>query len=252
MISPDSQKKIERLQKVIQNGGETKDLVVFDMLIEELSNYFSTSTDSIIEAIGRLQDREEKDTIVNVEAPQVNVEAPVVNVPAPIVNVDAPEVSIDLNTLETLLKDILSKLNQSEPFDLETALAKFIKEDRIKVNVDRVGSGVGGVVTFPIVKELERLNSLSGSSTNGTRDLTSANTWYAVPSTIPTQPYILVVTIENNAGTVRWGFSNTGTPSATNGNLAPGELMVRLNAGQVVYYASSTAGDDVNWLTKVI
>lgn len=96
------------------------------------------------------------------------------------------------------------------------------------------------------------ISPLSGSSTNGTRDLTSANTWYAVPSTVPTTPYILVVTQENASGTVRWGFDNTGTPSTTNGNQAPNELRVRLAANQVVYYASSTAGDDVNWTCKVI
>lgn len=93
---------------------------------------------------------------------------------------------------------------------------------------------------------------LGGSSANGATALVSANTWYAVPSTVPMQPYILVATIEANAGTVRFGFDNTGTPSATNGNLAPGELKVRLAAGQVVYYASTTAGDDVNWSTKIV
>ena len=96
------------------------------------------------------------------------------------------------------------------------------------------------------------INPLSGSSTNGTTDLTSANTWYAVPSTIPTSPYVLVATLENSAGTVRWGFSNSGTPSATNGNQAPSQLTVKLAANQVVYFASSTAGDDVNWTTKEI
>lgn len=96
------------------------------------------------------------------------------------------------------------------------------------------------------------LSVLGGTSTNGTRDLTSANTWYAVPSTVPTQPYILVVTQENAVGTIRFGFDNTGTPSATNGNQAPSQLTVRLAANQVVYYASSTAGDDVNWTAKVI
>ena len=96
------------------------------------------------------------------------------------------------------------------------------------------------------------LGTLSGTSTNGTRDLTSANTWYAVPSTVPASPYILVATVENSVGTVRFGFDNTGTPSSTYGNQAPSQLTVRLAANQVIYYASSTAGDDVNWTTKII
>lgn len=96
------------------------------------------------------------------------------------------------------------------------------------------------------------IGTISGASTNGSRTLTSANTWYSVPSTVPTSPYILVATVENSVGTVRFGFDNTGTPSSTNGNQAPSQLTVRLAANQVIYYASSTAGDDVNWTTKII
>lgn len=92
----------------------------------------------------------------------------------------------------------------------------------------------------------------SGSGTNGTRDLTSADTWYAVPSTVPTSDYVLVVAIENSVGTIRWGYSNSGTPSATNGLQAPSMLTLRLAANQSIYFASSSAGDDVNWTTKVI
>lgn len=93
---------------------------------------------------------------------------------------------------------------------------------------------------------------LSGVGANGTVALSSANTWYSVPSTVPTSPYIMVVTQENASGTIRWGFNNSGTPSATNGNQAPNELTIRLSGGQVIYYGSSTAGDDINWTTKII
>lgn len=91
-----------------------------------------------------------------------------------------------------------------------------------------------------------------GSGVNGTVALASANTWYAVPSTVPTADYVLLVSIENGLGTVRFGFSNSGTPSVTNGNAAPGVLEIRMAANQSLYYASTTAGDDVNWTTKVI
>ena len=96
------------------------------------------------------------------------------------------------------------------------------------------------------------IRPLSGAGANGTVALTSANTWYAVPSTVPTSDYVLVATIENGLGTVRFGFSNSGTPSTTNGNPAPGELTVKLAANQSIYYASSTAGDDINWTTKIL
>lgn len=103
----------------------------------------------------------------------------------------------------------------------------------------------GAVVT-------ESSSVLGGASANGTRDLTVADTWYSVPSTVPTSPYVLVVTIENALGDVRFGFDNTGTPSATNGNIAPSQLTLKLAASQVVYYSSTVSGDDVNWTTKII
>lgn len=96
------------------------------------------------------------------------------------------------------------------------------------------------------------ISPLSGSSSNGTRELTSANTWYAVPSTVPTSAYNLIVTLENAAGDIRWGYDNTGTPSATNGNRALDSIERNLAGGQVIYFASSVAGDDVNWTTKII
>jgi len=156
MLSPEN-KKLERLQKVLDHGGETKDVVMFDLLIEELSQYFNTSTDAITEAIQKLQEREEKETVVNVEAPVVNVPAPVVNIAPPQVNVDAPIVSIDTESVSKPLQEILTQIQNQEPFNLENALSKFIKEDRIKVSVDRVG-GMGGVVTSPIVDALNNQN----------------------------------------------------------------------------------------------
>lgn len=96
------------------------------------------------------------------------------------------------------------------------------------------------------------VSPLSGSSANGTRELTSANTWYAVPSTVPSSSYILIATIETGNGNVRFAFSNSGTPSSTNGNIAPAQYSVRLTSGQVVYYASDVANDVINWTTKII
>lgn len=94
---------------------------------------------------------------------------------------------------------------------------------------------------------------LSGASTNGTVALALADTWYQVPSTIPTSDYLLVVTKENSSGTIRWSGNNTGTPSTTNGNkLLTGTLKGRLSANKPLYVSSSIAGDDVNWEVIII
>jgi len=114
----------------------------------------------------------------------------------------------------------------------------------------------GGTLVNPATEESAKgIAPLSGASANGTRDLTSANTWYAVPSTVPGSAYALVATVETMAGTVRWAFDNTGAPSATNGNrlTAVGDqVIVRLAANQVLYFASTSAGDDITWSTKII
>ncbi len=113
-----------------------------------------------------------------------------------------------------------------------------------------MGGGGGGGVTSPDL--INGIRPPTGSTVNGSRVLTLANTWYSVPSTIPTSAYAITVTIETTVGTIRWGRDNAGTPSATNGNLAPGELHERLPGGRALYYASSTANDQVNWTTVII
>jgi len=96
-------------------------------------------------------------------------------------------------------------------------------------------------------------SNLDGASTHGTRDLTSANTWYAVPSTVPTAAYILIAQPRTgNAGTVRWSFLNSGTPGAGTGLEIQGNLILRLAANESVFFASTTAGDDVDWTCKEI
>jgi hypothetical protein len=97
--------------------------------------------------------------------------------------------------------------------------------------------------------------ALGGTGTDGTVALAVADTWYQVPAagSVPAASYVLIVTKENEAGVIRWSFSNGGTPSATNGNTLVGDsLIVSLKSGQVVYFGSSTAGDDVNWTAKEI
>lgn len=96
-------------------------------------------------------------------------------------------------------------------------------------------------------------DNLDGTGTHGTRDLTSANTWYAVPSTSPTNPFILIAQPRaGNAGTVRWSPLNSGTPGAGTGLEIQGNLILRLAANESVVFASTTAGDDVDWVCKEI
>lgn len=94
---------------------------------------------------------------------------------------------------------------------------------------------------------------LSGAGTAGTRALAVANTWYSLPSTVPVSDYVLVVSKENAAGTIRFAFNNTSNPSVTFGNrMTSDDIIFELAAGEVVYFASTNAGDDLNWTNKVI
>jgi len=95
-------------------------------------------------------------------------------------------------------------------------------------------------------------STLSGASANGSVALAVANTWYQVPNVVPTSDYLLVATIENGSGDIRWSTENGGIPGVSNGNLAPGELSIKLAGNEVLYYSSTIVGDDINWLTKII
>jgi hypothetical protein len=179
MLSPEN-KKLERLQKVLDHGGETKDVVMFDLLIEELSQYFNTSTDAITEAIQKLQEREEKETVVNVEAPVVNVPAPVVNVEAPVVNVEAPIVNVDTKEVSEGVQQILKQLQEQIPFTIE----EYVKDGRIKVEVDRVGTGGGGVISFPIVDALNNGRKTRVQLAVQIDDVSTASVTYVGKATI--------------------------------------------------------------------
>lgn len=95
-------------------------------------------------------------------------------------------------------------------------------------------------------------SGLSGAGTDGSVTLTGANTWVQVPGTVPTSAYVLVITKETETGTIRWSFSNGGTPSATNGNKFTSQnIIISLAANQAVYCGSTVATDVVNWTAKV-
>ena len=94
---------------------------------------------------------------------------------------------------------------------------------------------------------------LSGDSTHGQATLSPANTWVQIPGTAPTSPYILIIAKETVAGTVRFSFSNSGTPGSTVGlQLRANEFIVELGLSEVMYVASSNSGDTLNWTTKII
>ncbi|HRH33365.1 MAG TPA: hypothetical protein PK720_04475 [bacterium] len=104
------------------------------------------------------------------------------------------------------------------------------------------------------------LNGLGGAGSQGSVTLTAANTWKQVPTSPPSSPYILQVAPEGPgtngtfAGVVRQSFTNTGTPSATNGTrfLSGDKYIVELQGGEVIYFASTDATDAVNYIAKVI
>ena len=211
-------------------------------------------TKGIISSVERLQKAVEvsKETIEPQEV--IDYTELIVEV---IKNLEKP--GYDYSKIEEIL-NVISKKEFILPLD---------EKGRVKVSVDKVSMGGRGslsstesakLLTLATEEKQDALiaqtlgdKPLSGASANGTVALTSANTWYAVPSgTPPATPYVLVTSLENAAGTVRFGFANTSTPSVTNGNLADGTITLRLAGGQVVYFGSSTAGDDVNFSTKII
>lgn len=191
------------------------------------------------------------------KAPIVNVDAPKINLPAPIVNVDAPIVELNQDEVVAELKNISNILSKEESGEIETT--KIVDSEGNPVdfkdlfkNIKVVSNFGGGAALLDIAESAKGIKPLSGAGANGTVTMSSANTWYAVPSTVPSSSYVLIATIETGNGNVRFAFSNSGTPSSTNGNIAPAQYSVRLTSDQVVYYASDVANDVINWTTKII
>ena len=115
----------------------------------------------------------------------------------------------------------------------------------------------GAIDGLSVETSLENIDSntqaLSGAGVAGQKVLTNANTWYAVPSTVPAAPYLLVVSKETVAGTLRWAFADVSAPSTTYGNkVSNNDIVIELAANEVVYFGTSNAGDTVNWSTKQI
>jgi hypothetical protein len=280
--TPQQLKKLERLANAIDIGdvaisNQLSELE--DKLDDVLPALGEQIADSIKSAVGAIPqpDSPEFPTSIEVsnlpELQRVQVvnfpeqKAPVVNVEQPNITVTPAEVIVDVNsvtqkvgelhTTTKEIKDILSIKEEFEPTQIYNKAGQLLDWDEIirllkGIRDKETGHGGGYSSNLGIVANTQGVAPLSGTSANGTVALTVADTWYAVPSTVPTVPYVLVVTLENANGTIRLGLSNSGTPSVTNGMIAPGIFTVRLAAGQVVYYGSSTAGDDVNWATKEI
>jgi hypothetical protein len=96
---------------------------------------------------------------------------------------------------------------------------------------------------------------LGGTASDGTVALTPADTWVQVPpaGSVPAVDYLIVVSKENADGTIRFSFDNGGAPGTGNGNkMTSNDFIVELRGSEVLYFGSTTNGDDVNYTIKNI
>lgn len=143
-LSPEQQNKLKRLKSVLDGGGEMKDALMMDLMAEAIRESLSDiEVKATVDMPKFPEIPEQKAPIVNIPAPIVNVTSPEITVKAPIVNVDTEEISEGV-------KQILKQLKEQIPFTID----EYVKDGRIKVEVDRVGTGGGGVISFPIVDAL--------------------------------------------------------------------------------------------------
>lgn len=202
-----------------------------------------------------------KDSLkVDIASPQVNVPAPIVNIPENIINVQELDLKLITQELDRQLNKIRTN-SVSRPLAVRISDGQeWIKELKKQTaqatqylsDVSYIKSADGARINPATEESLKGIKVPSGVTSNGTRELTLANTWYPVPSIVPTSPYILLASKETTSSVIRLAFDNTGTPSSINGNKSPDHFQMRLEANQVVYYGSLNAGEFVNWTTKVI
>lgn len=100
--------------------------------------------------------------------------------------------------------------------------------------------------------QIAAVSPYDGATADGTVALAVADTWYAVPASPPAIAYLLCVSIENEAGIIRFSSDNGETPSATNGNKAPSHIAKLMPANRSLYFGSNVGGDDVNFWTEAI
>lgn len=105
----------------------------------------------------------------------------------------------------------------------------------------------------PSIPELDQVNYIGyadGSNAKGSVSLNNASSWFAVPSSPPSVPYLLVVSKETENGTYRVSSDGSGTPGSANGNKWWGnELSIQVGAGKSIYLSSSSTSDVVNYFT---
>lgn len=189
------------------------------------------------------------ETKVRVEFPKDKIEIkPIINYQPPELNVPETKVSFPplpeelLKRLDTvgalpqLIRDIkMTPSGKAQP----VVLVDPERGTKYKAQMTAVAhGGEGGTVE-------SELFFPKGSTSDGTVALASADVWYAVPATASTKESVLIASIENAAGTIRWSFDNGGTPSATNGNLMPEHLSLKLGANKTIFVGSDVAGDDI-------
>lgn len=198
-----------------------------------------TQLGNIDRSLARVEDTLGKAIADNRSEPVVIPEAITIKEPAWWRPLNWGDLEKQLAPIKKTLEDIAKKESQILP----------LEDGKVAVKVDRVGGGGGGA-RLDKIKEHGKI--AYGIGSQGQRVLTNANTWYSVPSTVPDEDYLLIISLESVKGTVRFGFNNTGTPGSSNGNNAASHLQILMPANQSLYYASSNAGDTINWTTKEI
>ncbi len=95
--------------------------------------------------------------------------------------------------------------------------------------------------------------TLSGKSDSGSETIAEAYVWQQFPPAgqVPNGDYVLTISIEELAGTIRWNQNNDNPPSNTNGiKISSGSLTVGLDEHEVIYFSSTSTDARLNWTLK--
>lgn len=191
-------KKEEDLIKLEEAGGEATDLFFLDKL-HEIQEDIAEKSDNLSVEVTNLPEVQRVEIINHQEQhkcePIVNVPAPVVNVEAPIVNVDAPVLNVDTSKVENTLEEVSLKIS-----DLSDQLEGVLNEkgDRLKVEVDKVGTG-GGISNAP-----RGVLNATGTRINPATEETLAGTFAIKVTTSGTTTYVAKAAIASSQASAVW------------------------------------------------
>lgn len=202
-----------------------------------------------IEKLGKLLEKSNKDLdLSKIIKGLSDIKKGIDGIEIPKTELDLKPVLEQIKQLGELIPDLsdYTKYGEFKVLLNPEQLDKLVKALNVSVSMSGGGGSKGTLLDPSIVQE----RGLSGTGVDTTITLTTLNTQYTVPASVPTTDYVLVLSNQSDTN-ILWGFQSSGTL----GNLllaTSGLASMRLAGGQVIYVRCASSDKVLNYSTKIV